>query len=60
MMMVITSKSLLAIAREPEFAAPNKCSLSELKAALRMHNACKSVRNRYLDTLYAVTRTKFT
>ena len=49
-----TSKGLLAIARELGLAIPNKCSLSELKAVLRIHNALKSVSNQYLDTLYAV------
>ena len=33
-----TSKDLLAIATELGLAIPNKCSLSELKAALRIHN----------------------
>ena len=49
-----TSKGLLAISRELGLAIPNKCSLSELKAVLRMHNAFKSVSNQYLDILYAV------
>ena len=49
-----TSKVLLAIARELGLAIPNKCSLSELKAVLWMHNAFKSVSNQYLDTLYVV------
>ena len=48
-----TSKGLLAITRELMLAIPNKCSLSELKAVLRMYNAFKSVSNQYLDTLYA-------
>ena len=46
-----TNKGLLAIARELGLAIPNKCSLSELKAVLWMHNAFKSVSNQYLDTL---------
>ena len=50
------SKGLLAIARELGLAISNKCSLSELKAVLRMQNAFKSVSNQYLDTLYAVNR----
>ena len=38
-----TSKGLLAITRELTLAMPNKCSLSELKAVLWMHNAFKLV-----------------
>ena len=49
-----TSKDLLAVPRELGFAIANKCSLTELTAVLRVHNAFKSVSNQYLDTLYAV------
>ena len=49
-----TSTGLLVIAREFELDIPNKCSLSELKSVLRMHNAFKSVSNQYLQTLYVI------